>query len=76
MHVVINVFRRGLEKNLHLGKREANRDRGRSTEMLNSSKAKLKGKMLITTCVVGERSVWGEVVAKAAVDYTEVRMPE
>ena len=25
--------------------------------------------------VVGERSVWGEVVAKAAVDYTEVRMP-
>ena len=26
--------------------------------------------------VVGERSVWGEVVAEAAVDCTEVRMPE
>ena len=26
--------------------------------------------------VVGERSVRGEVVAKAAVDCTEVRMPE
>ena len=32
--------------------------------------------MLATTRVVGERSVRGEVVAKAAVDCTEVRMPE
>ena len=27
-------------------------------------------------CVVGERSVWGEVIAKAGVDCKEVRMPE
>ena len=45
--------------------------------MLNSSKAELKkGKMLITTCVVGERRIRGEVVAKAAVDCIRVRMPE
>ena len=45
--------------------------------MLNSSgRLKLKGKMLITTRVVGERRIRGEVVAKAAVDCIRVRMPE
>ena len=39
-------------------------------------KAKLKGKMLITVRVVGERRIRGEVVAKAAVDCIRVRMPE
>ena len=46
----------------------------------NSSKAKLKRKkqemILITTRVVGERRIRGEVVAKAAVDCIRVRMPE
>ena len=33
-------------------------------------------KLGMTQVMVGERSVRGEVVAKAAVDFTEVRMPE
>ena len=31
---------------------------------------------IVFDTVVGERSVWGEVVAEAAVDCTEVRMPD
>ena len=39
-------------------------------------KAKLKGKMLITVRVVGERRIRGEVRAEALVDCIRVRMPE
>ena len=77
MHVVINVFRK-VESKICISVKERQRiQREKSTEMLNSSKAELKkGKILITTCVVGERRIRGEVVAKAAVDCIRVRMPE
>ena len=37
---------------------------------------KKPGRFCSTEGWVGERCVWGEAIAKAVVDYTQVRMPE
>ena len=42
----------------------------------NGAKTYTEARDDIEDIVVGERCVWGEAVAEAAVDYTQVRMPE
>ena len=64
------------QKQPHI-KRVRNSSRGEWFWAENVTGLSIQPKLRIVFCtVVGERSVWGEVVAEAAVDCTEVRMPE
>ena len=64
MHVLNHVYRRKEEENLAAAKADA------KSPQLNRVYA------AFSTCMVGERSIRGEVRAEALVDCMEVRMPE